>query len=134
MGVLIYALIAAPFFLAIDLLWLGVLARRFYERELGDLRAPRPKFTPAAIFYVFYLLALSYFAIVPAIAAGSLPLALLNGAFLGLTAYGTYDLVNRAVIRGWPLRLTIVDMGWGTALSAAVAGLAYGTAILLGLR
>ncbi|HEU5318688.1 MAG TPA: DUF2177 family protein [Chloroflexota bacterium] len=113
-------------FLVIDGTWLGAIAGGLYRGQLGTLLAERFNLAAAGVFYLLYPVGLSVFAVSPGLAeTGGFPLrALLLGALLGLTAYGTYDLTNLAVVRGWPLSITLIDLAWGTALSAVVAALA----------
>jgi uncharacterized membrane protein len=115
-----YLAIAVPLLIA-DGVWLGLVAKRFYRDALGPLMTKRVKVLPAALFYFGYPLGLAIFAVLPA--AGVAHAGLLGGLF-GLFCYGTYDLVNHATLEGWPLRLTLVDMAWGTVLSAVASALA----------
>ena len=111
--------------LAIDALWLGVVARDLYQQDMGSLMAAQPRWAAAAAFYLAYPLGLVVFAVKPALEtgrAGSLGRALLLGGLLGLFAYGTYDLTNLAVVQDWPLGLTFIDLAWGTFASAVSAG------------
>ena len=111
--------------LAIDALWLGVVARDLYRQDMGILMAAQPRWAAAAAFYLAYPLGLVVFAVKPALEtgrAGSLGRALLLGGLLGLFAYGTYDLTNLAVVQDWPLGLTFIDLAWGTFASAVSAG------------
>jgi uncharacterized membrane protein len=108
-------------FLALDALWLGVVARDFFVSQMGPLLRDQPNFAIAAIFYAVFVAGLIYFAVVPALREGSLGLAVLNGALLGLLAYGTYDITNLAVLKGFTPALAMVDMAWGTVLSGATA-------------
>jgi uncharacterized membrane protein len=111
-------------FVVVDLIWLGVIAKRIYRTQLDGLLAEQYNFGAAAIFYLAYPLGVVAFAVAPGLASGSWPQAALWGAMLGLFAYGTYDLTNLATLRNWPLRLSAVDMLWGTVLTgfAAVCG------------
>jgi uncharacterized membrane protein len=104
----------------LDLLWLGVVARSFYAEQLGKLLAEPAVAPVAALFYVFYVGAIVIQAVAPAHSPGN---AAARGAWLGLVAYGTYELTNWAVIAGWPALLVPVDLGWGILLTAAAAGL-----------
>jgi uncharacterized membrane protein len=106
----------------LDFLWLGWVARSFYQAEIAPLMLPRPNLAPAAVLYVLLAGGLLAFAIVP---AASLGRAALAGAFLGLVVYGVYDLTNLAVLSGWTLRVALVDMAWGTVASAAAACAGY---------
>ncbi len=112
-------------FLAIDLLWLGVIARDFYAAQLGPLLAPRPRWGVALGFYAVYCAGIVLFAVTPGLAADSLGRTLLLGAALGFLAYGTYDMTNLATLRGWPVLMSVVDIAWGTVLTATVATLSH---------
>lgn len=112
-------------FLAADGLWLGLIAKDFYRGQLGELMAPNPSIVAATAFYLLYVAGLVCFAVAPALASGVWITALVNGAVLGLVAYGTYDLTNLAVMRGFPTTLAIADLAWGTVLSAVAATAGY---------
>ncbi len=105
-----------------DAVWLFVMGPRFYTPRIGHLLADEPFLTPAAAFYLLYALGVAVFVVVPA-GRGRWPAAAVfgRGAFLGLLAYGTYDLTNHATMRGWPLTVTLVDLVWGACLTGAVA-------------
>jgi uncharacterized membrane protein len=112
-------------FLAIDAVWLTVVARGFYRRQLDFLLSDQPNWWAAIIFYLLFVVGLLVFAIVPGLQAGSLRKVLLLGAFFGLVTYATYDLTNLATVKNWPWLVTLVDMAWGTVLAAAVSGIGY---------
>jgi uncharacterized membrane protein len=117
---------AAIVFVALDLLWLGVVARGFYHGQIGGLLR-QPFNWPAAIaFYVLYVGGMLFFAMAPGIAAQSLRTAALCGFLLGLLAYGTYDLTNLATLKGWTATVAVADMLWGGVLTmvCSVAGVA----------
>lgn len=116
----------------IDGLWLGLVARSFYRRHLAPLMAERPNWTAAAAFYLLYVLGVTVFAVLPGVEADSLLDAAWRGALFGLVAYATYDLTNAATLRGWPTIVVVVDMAWGTVLSATVAAAATGVVLLIG--
>lgn len=110
--------------LALDGLWLGLIARKFYADELGDLMRKDVQWWAAVVFYVLYAVGIVFFVVQPAVAAKSLRLAMFMGAALGFLAYATYDLTNLAVLRGFTLRIALVDLAWGTVLTAAAATVA----------
>ncbi|MDY0169593.1 MAG: DUF2177 family protein [Thermoguttaceae bacterium] len=112
-------------FLAIDMVWLVIVARGFYRKHLGFLLADQPNWWAAGIFYLLFLAGLLVFAVVPGLQAGSLRRAVLLGGFFGLVTYATYDLTNHATVKGWPWIVTVVDMTWGTVLAASVSAVAY---------
>lgn len=108
-------------FVVIDLVWLGVVAKGFYRSELGSLMADPIKAGPAAAFYLIFPAGIVLFAILPAFETSGLTRAALLGAAFGFFAYATYDLSNWATLRGWPATLTLIDIAWGTALTAIAA-------------
>jgi uncharacterized membrane protein len=108
--------------LAIDLLWLGVIAKSYYQQAMGSLMSPEPRLGVAAVFYLMYPLGLIIFAVTPGVAADSIARAAVLGALFGLFAYATYDLTNLAVVRDWPVALSFVDIAWGTFVSAVASG------------
>ncbi len=108
-------------FLAIDAVWLALVARTFYRRYLDWLMAANPNWIAALLFYLLFVVGILVFVVIPGVEEGSLRTTLLRAALFGLIAYATYDLTNLATVKDWPLTITIVDMLWGTALSTAVA-------------
>jgi uncharacterized membrane protein len=126
-------LVSIPIFFAIDMVWLVLIARSFYVSQLGNLLGP-VNWPVALAFYFLFLIGLSIFVIQPALAEKSIVHALLYGALFGFFAYATYDLTNWSTLRDWPWMLSIVDMLWGTVLSAAVASITYWVAATFFIR
>ena len=126
-------LVALPVFLLIDLVWLGVVARDFYRTQMGSLMADPIVWWAAILFYLLLIAGIVFFAVMPAIDAGSWTKALLLGAAFGFFTYMTYDLTNLATLRGWPVLLTVVDIAWGTVLCGTVATASYVIGLRLGL-
>ena len=120
----LYTAILVAFF-AIDMLWLGLVARTFYRKHLGYIMAPSPNWLAAIIFYLLFLVGLLIFVVQPGLEAGSLTTTLLRGALYGLITYATYDLTNQATIKDWPVMVTVVDMFWGVFLSVAVSTIGF---------
>ncbi len=118
-------LIALPVFLAIDMLWLGFIAKDFYRKQIGFLMKSDINIWAAAIFYALFVLALVVFVISPAVEKSSFVTALLLGAFFGLVSYATYDLTNLATLKDWPLLVTVVDLAWGAFIGASVSVITY---------
>lgn len=116
--------ISVPVFFIIDIIWLGVVAQPFYQSRLGHLLG-EVNWPAAIIFYLIFLVGLTFFALVPAEAAGAWKTAALYGALYGFFTYATYDLTNLATLRDWPLSVVIVDIIWGTVLGAVVASITY---------
>ncbi len=132
MFVKLYA-IALPVFFAIDMIWLGVVAKNFYRAQIGTLMKSNVNWTAAIIFYLIFIAGLIIFVITPAMANNSWTHALLFGALFGLVCYATYDLTNLAVAKDWPLWVTIVDLAWGSVLAASVSVVTYIIADKIGL-
>lgn len=125
MRLLISYLSTGVVFLAIDTVWLTLMASRLYRPHLGSLMADKLNFPPAILFYLLYIAGIVVFAVHPALTSGRWTTALMLGAFLGLVAYGTYDLTNHATLRDWPVLITVADLIWGTLLTglSAAAGM-----------
>jgi len=113
-------------FALIDSVWLTAMSQRLYRVEIGELLADKFRPAPAVAFYLLYILGMMIFAVGPALQNGSWKTALCYGAAFGFFAYMTYDLTNYATLRVWSLKVTILDMIWGTVLTglAAAAGAA----------
>lgn len=122
----------AVVFLAIDAVWLGVIAKDMYRAQIGHLLAPTFSAGPAAVFYLMYVAGVVYFSITPALASGRWQDAVIPAAVLGFIAYGTYDFTNWAVMRDWPAGLTFIDVAWGTVLTAVAAAAGAFAAIRFG--
>jgi uncharacterized membrane protein len=114
-------LIALPVFFAIDLVWLVLIAKKFYSEQIGFLMRPDVNWIAAIVFYLLFIAGLVTFVIAPAVEKHSWLHALLYGAFFGLVTYATYDLTNLATTKDWPLAVTIVDLIWGSVLAASVS-------------
>ncbi len=108
----------------LDGLWLGLIARNFYRQNLGNLMASPPRWAAAVIFYALYAVGVWYFVVQPGVSDGDIGRAAARGAFLGLIAYATYDLTNLATLKDWSIKVTLVDIAWGTVMTAAVAAVA----------
>lgn len=132
MFIKLYA-IALPVFFAIDMVWLGVLAKNFYRAQIGALLKPDVNWTAAIIFYLIFIAGLVVFVILPAVEKRSWMHALFFGAFFGFVCYATYDLTNLAVAKDWPVLVTIVDLAWGAVLAASVSTVTYLIARKIGL-
>jgi len=111
--------------LAIDLVWLSLTMKPFYQKYIGHLLAEAPSILPAVIFYLIFIFGLTFLIINPALTGNFSYLKLfLYGALFGLVAYATYDLTNQATMKNWPVIVTIVDLIWGSLLTGTVAVIA----------
>ncbi len=118
-------LVAFIVFMVTEGIWLSLVAKNFYKKEIGYLMAKSPKLLPTIFFSFIFVFGLVFFAINPALVKDSWSYALYSGSILGLVSYGTYDLTNHAAVKDWPLKVTIVDLFWGVFMSGTVAGITF---------
>lgn len=108
-------------FLALDVVWLGVMVGAFYKPRIGGLLLETPRLDAAIPFYALYIAGVLIFAVLPALEQGGWLRALMLGAMLGVLAYGTYDLTNLATLKGWSVAVTVADLMWGAFVTGAAA-------------
>jgi uncharacterized membrane protein len=125
-------IIALPVFLALDMAWLGLVAKNFYAKRIGFLMKTDINWTAAILFYVLFTIGLVLFVIMPAVGKNSWVHALSFGALFGLIAYATYDLTNLATLKDWPLIVTMADLAWGTVLAGSVSMVTFFIASKIG--
>ena len=112
-------------FFAIDLVWLGVIAKDMYNKLLGNLLADKVNWTAAIIFYLLFIVGIFIFVILPAVEKNSFIKAVVLGALFGFFTYATYDLTNLATLKGWPLKVVFIDIIWGMVLTSIVSSAGY---------
>ena len=117
--------IALPVFFVIDMAWLVLVAKKFYQQQIGFLMKPDINWFAAIIFYLLFIAGLVLFVISPAVEKHSWVHALIFGALFGLISYATYDLTNLATLKDWPVIVTVVDLIWGTVLASAISVITY---------
>lgn len=118
-------LVVTGIFVAIDAVWLTLIAGTFYKKELGGLLRKKALLGPAALFYALYVAGIVIFALDPALAAQSIASVVGHGALLGLLMYATYDLTNFSTLKAWPAKVVVVDMVWGTFVTGLTVALAF---------
>ncbi len=120
---LLYGLTTIVFF-AIDLIWLGLIAKNLYQKYLGHLLGD-VNWVAAIIFYLLFIIGILIFAVLPALEKESFRHALIYGAMFGFFTYATYDLTNLATLKDWPLPVVFIDIAWGIVLTGSVAAAGY---------
>ncbi len=115
-------LAALAAFCGLDFVWLSFAGETIYRPAIGEFLRSGFDAPAAVAFYLIFVFGLVFLSIRP---AARLTQAMSRGAIYGFCAYATYDLTNQATLRLWPLRLTLVDMAWGTALSTVAAACGY---------
>lgn len=118
-------LIALTVFFAIDIVWLALVAKKIYQKELGFIMSPKPNWVAAIIFYLIFIAGVVFFVIHPAVEKDSWTSALGVGVLFGFMTYATYDLTNLATLKDWPLKITIIDLIWGSSLGGLVSVLTF---------
>ena len=113
--------LTVPIFFIIDLIWLGIVAKSFYQKNLNHVLSPNVNWTAAIIFYLMFIAGILIFAVLPGLAKESLRHAAVWGALFGFFTYATYDLTNMATIAKWPLYVVIVDIIWGMVVTGGTA-------------
>ncbi len=116
----------------LDAIWLTQVGPRLYRPAIGELLADKPDMRAAVAFYLIYVTGIVFIAVSPALRDGSLMRATIMGGALGFVAYATYDLTNQATLKVWPLHVTLIDVAWGTLLTAAAAAAGYWLAARFG--
>lgn len=122
---------AAITLMVLDVAWLNAVMGPLYQAELGEMIRGQPSFAPSAVFYLLYGVGILVFAIMPGVDSTSLLRASLLGGFLGLLAYGTSELTNLATLKQWPLNLAVLNIAWGTFVTAVAA--VSGTAAVMAM-
>jgi uncharacterized membrane protein len=119
-------------FVLIDMVWLMGAARSTYVAEIGNLLRKQPNLVAAIAFYLLYAAGIWFFAVRPSSEGNTVLFAVMIGAALGLVAYGTYDLTNLSVMEGFGFKIAMIDLAWGTCVTAIAAGLGALTLRALG--
>ena len=119
-------------FFALDLTWLGVVAKAFYRAQMGHLMRPDVQWPAALLFYLIYVAAIVILCVAPAVEKQSVGRAAALGAVFGLAAYAAFDLTSLALLKDFPSKVVLVDLVWGTVLTAAVSAAGYMAAQRMG--
>ena len=123
--IIISYLLTTVVFFAIDMMWLGLIAKNLYHKYLGTLLSDKVNWTAAIIFYLVFIVGIFVFVINPSIEKQSIARAALLGAFFGFITYATYDLTNYATLNGFPLNIVFIDLAWGAILTSVISMVGY---------
>lgn len=119
----IAALIA---FLAVDMVWLQIVAKGFFQREVGQLLKEEPLMVPAVLFYTLYIAIMLYLVVVPYLGDAQWGRVILGSALFGIAAYGTFDMTSYALIKGWSGKVAVIDILWGGFVTSLAGAAGYG--------
>lgn len=131
MKLIVVYIIMAVIFILMQFLWLDALAKGFYQEELAIFMVKKNNWFAGTARYLVYTTGILVFAVLPALTMNSLTRALSFGAFLGLFAYGTYNLGNLMILKGWPVSILTVDLVWGTLLTCITSAVGFIVALKL---
>lgn len=120
-------LFSLPALAILDFLFIGVLMQSTYLKYMSPVVTVKFNIIYAFLFYIFYLAGIFFFVLYPNFPVYNLQKVILTGALFGFICYMTYDLVNLATVENWPLKLAIIDMLWGTFITATISAIAYQT-------
>lgn len=118
-------LLAFGVFLALDSVWLVKVSPKLYKDNIGHLMAVKPQLWAALLFYIIFMAGLLAFVVIPSLNDKSIAHAAIYGALFGLVTYATFDLTSQAVFKGWPIKITVLDLIWGTSLTASVSVIVF---------
>ena len=113
------------FFLLVDYVMIIKFINPMFQANIGGLIKDQFNVLAAGIFYLFYVTGVYWFGTLAGLRSGSVLTAVLSGAFLGLLAYGTFEITNFSMLKGWTIQMVIVDTLWGGILGGATAGVGY---------
>ena len=133
-NILISYFLTTIVFFALDMVWLGLIAKNIYQKYLGNFLSDKVNWTAAVIFYLIFIAGIFIFVILPSIEKQSMVRALVLGAIFGLIAYATYDLTNYATLKGFPLNIVFIDLAWGAVLTSIVSLAGYNISKFIGLN
>jgi uncharacterized membrane protein len=114
----------------LDSTWFRWSLTNLYLPEIGQLIGPL-RWGPALAFYFLYVIGIQIFAIRPALASGQWTTAAAFGALFGFFCYMTWNLTNYSVMKVWSLKVTLIDMTWGTVATCVTASVAAAVALRL---
>ena len=123
--IIISYLLTVIVFFAIDMVWLGLIAKDLYHKYLGSFLSDKVNWTAAIIFYLLFIVGIFIFVIYPSVEKKSLINAVILGALFGFFTYATYDLTNYATLKNFPLNIVIIDLAWGSFLTSLVSIAGY---------
>jgi uncharacterized membrane protein len=111
-------------FMVLDGLWLGLLMKNFYRRQLAPIvrladGGIAPNWPAAMVVYALLGAGIALFAIPR---ASSTLTAAVQGGLLGLVVYGVYDFTNYSTLRDWPFGRVWAAVGGGAGAWAGGGG------------
>ena len=130
--ILISYIVTILVFFALDMAWLGLIAKDLYQKYLGPLLSEKVNWLAAIAFYLIFIVGIFIFVIYPSVEKQSVQRAMILGAVFGFITYATYDLTNYATLKGFPLTIVFIDLVWGAVITSLVSLAGYYIVKLVG--
>lgn len=111
--------------LLVDVFWHVFIAPKLFREQIGHLMGNKAKIYAALFFYLINAAAILIFVINPSIERQNIIYALKYGGFLGFSMYSTYNFTNLAILKNWPIKLTLLDLAWGTFSTATTSIISF---------
>jgi uncharacterized membrane protein len=112
-------------FLGMDFSFVLGLAAPIYKQEIGSLLLTNFNLVPSMLFYLVYIGGAVLFVVTPALKERRWQRAALLGVAFGLVAYSTYDLTNLGTMKGFTVKITLIDLTWGMVVTAVSSTVGY---------
>ena len=106
--------------LPLDLFFLGTIAKSFFSSQVGDMLG-EVRIAPAILFYCLYIVGILIF--VSSSPDATWQSTLLFGALFGFFCYATFELTALSLLKHWTWPVVILDIAWGTFVTAVSATL-----------
>jgi uncharacterized membrane protein len=101
--------------LPLDLLFLGLVAKNFFQSQVGDMLGD-VRAVPAILFYLLYIVGILIF--VSGSTDATWRSTLVYGALFGFFCYATFELTALALLKHWTWNVVVVDITWGIFFTA----------------
>jgi uncharacterized membrane protein len=115
----------------IDFLFLGTIAKSFFSSQVGDMLGDI-RLAPAILFYLLYVAGILIF--VSGSAGATWQSTLLYGALFGFFCYATFELTSLSLLKHWTWPVVMVDVSWGTFVTAVSSTLGLTIANWIGSK
>ena len=99
----------------IDFLFLGTVAKGFFQSQVGDMLG-EIRLAPAVLFYLLYIVGIVVF--VSGSPDATWRSTLLYGALFGFFCYATFELTSLSLLKHWTWPVVMVDVAWGSFVTA----------------
>ncbi|SPE34536.1 Integral membrane protein [Burkholderiales bacterium] len=114
---------------SMEAVWYLGLAKDTYATQIGPLMNAQFDVFVAALFYLCYSLGATIFAVRPALLARSWRHAAGFGALYGFFCFSAHNLTDLADVKGYTAQIALIDMCWGTCMTALACLLSYAIAL-----